>query len=118
MKTTPTSTLSGEDHFVISNSFVDLIDPFRGGGYYHSSFKGSFSLKNVLPAICPNDSNLDYKKLEIGNGAVASSAFKHLRDSSEEEIEQTRKNLFDYCWTDTYAMVAIFNRLLTLAGKI
>ena len=102
----------------LNNRFVDLIDPFRGGGYYHSSFKGSFSLKNVLPAMCPNDSDLDYKKLEIGNGALASSAYKHLRDSSEEEIEQTRKNLSNYCWTDTYAMVAIYNKLLTLVGKI
>ena len=42
-----------EDLLALNKRFVDLIEPFRGGGYYDSEFRGSFSIKKVLPAICP-----------------------------------------------------------------
>jgi len=100
------------DLLALNERFVDLIDPFRGGGYYHHDFKGSFSIKNVLPAICPHNKELDYKNLDINNGAMASSSYKHMRDMSQDEIVLMRKKLFDYCWLDTYAMYAIYLKLL------
>ena len=94
-----------DDLLALNERFIDLIEPFRGGGFYDSKFKGSFSIKNVLPAICPNNPELDYKALDISNGGMAMSAYKELRNSSKNiDIETTRKNLFKYCRLDTYAM--------------
>ena len=54
-----------EDLLKLNERFLDLIEPFRGGGYYDPKFKGKFSIKNVLPAVCPNNPELDYSELEI-----------------------------------------------------
>ncbi len=96
----------------LNERFVDLIEPFRNGGYYDSEFKGSFSIKKVLPAVCPNDDELDYKQLDISNGGMASSAFKEMRYQPKDQIEHTRTKLFQYCRLDTYAMYAIYQKLL------
>ena len=101
-----------EDLYALNKRFVDLIEPFRNGGYYDSKFRGSFSIKKVLPAVCPNDKELDYKELEISNGGMASSAFKEMREQSKDQIQLTRAKLFQYCRLDTYAMYAIFKKLL------
>jgi hypothetical protein len=103
-----------EELLALNDRFIDLIDPFRGGGYYHHEFKGSFSIKKVLPAICPNNEKLDYKNLEINDGAMASSAYKNMRNSTEDERTSIRKRLFDYCALDTYAMYAIYSKLLEI----
>ena len=104
-----------DELLALNERFIDLIEPFRGGGFYHSKFKGSFSIKNVLPVICPSNSVLDYKALDINNGGMAMSAYKELRNSSKNvEIETTRKNLFKYCRLDTYAMYAIYIKLLEI----
>ena len=98
----------------LNERFVDLIDPFRGGGYYDHKFGGSFSIKSVLPALCPNDDKLNYKNLDINNGAMASSAYKSMRTQPVEQRTLTREMLFRYCWLDTYAMYAIYKKLLEL----
>ena len=67
----------------LNDRFLDLIIPFRGGAYYDENFYGSFSIKKVLPALCPNDKNLDYKSLEISNGGLASSSYKKLRGQTD-----------------------------------
>jgi hypothetical protein len=95
----------------LNDRFLDLITPFRGGGYYHHEFGGGFSIKKVLPVLCPDDESLDYNKLEISNGGMASGAYKEMRNQTKEEISLTRKKLFDYCWLDTYAMYAIYSKL-------
>lgn len=101
-----------EDLLSLNDRFVDLIEPFRGGGYYDSKFKGSFSIKKVLPALCPDDPELDYKKLDINNGGMAMTAFKDIRDDpSIIDIEERRRQLSQYCRLDTYAMYAIFRQL-------
>ena len=103
-----------EDLYALNERFVDLIEPFRNGGYYDSKFRGSFSIKKVLPAVCPNDNELDYKELEISNGGMASIAFKEMREQSENQILHTREKLFQYCRLDTYAMYAIYQKLMQL----
>ena len=95
----------------LNDRFIDLIIPFRGGGYYHHDFGGGFSIKKVLPALCPEDQKLDYKNLEISNGGMASAAYKEMRNQTKEEVSLKRKKLFDYCWLDTYAMYAIYTKL-------
>ena len=94
--------------------FLDLIIPFRSGGYYDLNFKGSFSLKNVLPALCPENKELDYDNLEISDGGTASSTFKKMQSLSEDEIKIKRNNLREYCRLDTYAMYAIYAKLLEI----
>ena len=104
-----------DELLALNDRFIDLIEPFRGGGYYHSKFKGSFSIKNVLPAICPNNPELDYKALDISNGGMAMSAYKEMRDSSKNaNVETTRNSLFKYCRLDTYAMYAIYQKILQI----
>jgi len=89
--------------------FVDLIVPFRGRGYYHPDFNGSFSIKSILPAMFPNDPELDYKKLgSIQNGGDAMDTFANLhllKDKSK--LDNIRKDLLAYCHLDTLAMVRI-----------
>lgn len=103
-----------EDLLALNDRFIDLIDPFRSGGYYHHEFKGSFSIKKVLPAVCPNDKKLDYKNLDINNGLMASSTYKKMRSLSKDQRISMRKKLFAYCWLDTYAMYAIYIKLLEI----
>ena len=68
--------------------------------------QGSYSIKYVLPALYPDDPELDYHSLEeIHHGGEASSAYANLANRTPEEIEITRRNLLKYCGLDTYAMV-------------
>ncbi len=96
----------------IHDNIRDLIDPFKKGWYYCEAQHGSNSIKDVLPALCPNDPELDYHNLEgIHNGSEASDTFAELHTKSPDEIAQTRQNLLAYCGLDTYAMVKILEKL-------
>ena len=104
-----------EDLLKLNERFLDLIEPFRGGGYYDPKFKGKFSIKNVLPAVCPNNPELDYSELEISNGGMAMNAYKQMRDNQSKcDYKINRNELFKYCRLDTYAMYAIFKKLQNL----
>ena len=96
----------------INSRFIDLIIPFRKGHYYHPDFKGSFSIKKVLPALCPNDPSLNYNSLNIKNGGQASVAYKNFNQLTTAEIETYRRDLFAYCRLDTLAMVRILEQLI------
>ena len=66
-----------DELFALTLRFIDLIEPFRAGGYYHPEFHGSFSIKSVLPAML--DGELSYKELgSIQNGGDAMSVFANL----------------------------------------
>lgn len=111
---------SRKDELLAFNErFVDLIVPFRGRGYYHPDFNGSFSIKSVLPAMFPNDDELDYKKLgSIQNGGDAMDTFANLhllKDKSK--LEAIRKDFLAYCRLDTLAMVRIWEKLHSIVGK-
>jgi hypothetical protein len=102
-----------EELLALNERFVDLIVPFRKRGYYHPDFNGSFSIKSVLPAMFPNNDELNYKKLgTIQNGGDAMDTFANLyllKDNSKRE--EIRKDLLAYCHLDTLAMVRIFEKL-------
>lgn len=88
---------------------VDLMIPFQKRYYYTPGMNGSYSIKQVLPALDPHTS---YDELEIAIGGVASAAFNSLRTiDSEEEKQKVRENLLQYCEMDTYAMVRILSEL-------
>ena len=91
----------------------DLIEPFRSGYYYNKAMGGSFSIKSVLPALFPNDPELDYHNLEqVHNGGEAMSIFPRIKDMPKEEQEIARKNLLAYCKLDTFAMVKVWQKLI------
>jgi hypothetical protein len=102
-----------DELLALVDRFVDLIVPFRERGYYHPNFNGSFSIKSVLPAMFPNNDELNYKKLgSIQNGGDAMDTFANLyllKDKSQRD--EIRKDLLAYCHLDTLAMVRIFEKL-------
>jgi hypothetical protein len=97
--------------------FEDLIEPFRGEGYYHPAFNGSFSIKSVLPAMFPNDLELDYKSLSIQDGGMAMNTFAKLHEIEDpDEVKIIRQDLLAYCHLDTLAMVKIWEKLSSLVS--
>lgn len=96
----------------LNERFVDLIVPFREKGYYHPDFNGSFSIKSVLPAMFPNDDELNYKKLNIQNGGMAMDTFANLHLLKDKtKTDQIKTDLLAYCHLDTLAMVRIWEKL-------
>ena len=93
----------------VQGRLVDLMTPFRKRHYYLPEMEGSYSIKNVLPALVPG---FDYANLSIADGAAASHAFYNL-DSEKDETKKTevRKALLEYCGQDTMAMVKILEVL-------
>lgn len=90
----------------------DLMTPFQKGHYYTKEMEGSSSIKKVLPALFPNNPELDYYALDgIHNGGEASNAFQHLAELSLEDQKITREQLLRYCELDTLAMVRIWEKL-------
>jgi hypothetical protein len=89
----------------IKSRMKDLMVLFQQRQYYVPEMKGSYSIKQVLPAMVPGFS---YDNLAIGDGGSASMAFTSLiTESDPEKIRATRENLLEYCKLDTQAMVEI-----------
>ena len=101
----------------IADHIIDLIDPFRAGDYYVPAMGGSFSIKSVLPALFPDDPELDYHNLDerCQNGGDAMTIFPRIKDMEPEEAAASRKALLDYCKLDTLAMVKVWERLREMA---
>ena len=96
----------------IYDNMQDLMIPFYERMYYCKELQGSYSIKYVLPALFPNDKQLDYHKLPVvHNGSEAMSVFATLHLKSKEEQEVIRKGLLEYCKLDTLAMVKIWEKL-------
>jgi hypothetical protein len=97
-----------QDLLALNDRVVDLL-PIARAYYYHPSQKGSWSIKAVLPALCPD---LHYDDLEgVQDGGMAMSAFfeaiaPHTTPARKAEIEL---QLLDYCKLDTYAMVRLWS---------
>ena len=108
------------DHLLnIRENMHDLMVPFQKQYWYTEAMQGSYSIKYVLPALCPGDPDLDYHNLDqVHNGSEASNAFAGMAELPPEEIKQLRENLLKYCGLDTYAMVKVLGRLKDAAqGK-
>jgi hypothetical protein len=80
----------------------------------HPDFKGSFSIKMVLPALVPD---LSYKGLTIADGATAITRFARMArgEITGNDIESTRRHLLDYCKLDTLAMLRLHEKLHEMA---
>lgn len=97
----------------INANIVDLMVPFKNRDYYTKEMDGSYSIKYVLPALYPDDKELNYSELSlIHKGDEASEAFLSLKDKTPEEQKEIRKALLEYCKLDTYAMVKIWEKFI------
>ena len=94
---------------LLSLPHVDLLSLVRSH-YYHRDFRGSFSIKSVLPALIPD---FGYEDLEIQDGEVASSAFLEAIDEEtpREISDSIRSDLLAYCRRDTEAMTRVVDAL-------
>lgn len=83
---------------------------------YHPGFAGSFSLKRVAPVLAPEVAWAADGGFR--GGREASEAFLVLRDGrlGQADTARLRRDLYDYCATDTQALVALHRALRVLAG--
>ena len=96
----------------IHDNMKDLMIPFQQRHYYTRAMHGSYSIKYVLPALYPDDPELDYHSLEgVHNGAEASSTFLQMLSMDHDTLEEYRGYLLSYCKLDTFAMVKVLDRL-------
>ena len=102
-------------HFVeaVNTRVVDLMHVFTSHACIHPGFKGSNSIKAVLPVLVPA---LSYKELDIQEGGTASDTYNKIVTGAygKHEIEAQRRALLKYCALDTQAMVEIWR---VLRGK-
>jgi hypothetical protein len=93
----------------VLNRLVDLCSILKDN-YYHPDFRGSYSLKDVLPVLVPE---LSYENMEIGNGGDAMAVFASMAvgkfDRNQEK--EFREHLLSYCKLDTLAMVRLWGWL-------
>lgn len=98
----------------INNRMVDLMVPFSSGAYLDHHFRGSASIKNVLPVLVPK---LSYKDLEVQEGGAAQRLWMQavLDGKHEAQKDKILSDLIEYCKLDTLAMVEIY-RVLNAAA--
>lgn len=94
----------------MNDNIFDLKTIFSKNYYVDHRFKGSASIKNVLPVLIPE---LSYETLNIRKGDQASERWEKMihQDTSKEEKEKIRNDLLEYCQLDTWAMVRIYKYL-------
>jgi predicted RecB family nuclease len=99
----------------ILDRLVDL-HPIIADHVYHPEFRGSFSIKKVLPALV---SDLSYEGLPIRDGEMAVTQFARMARGEivGDEIETTRRQLLEYCKVDTLAMVRLHEKLHEMASS-
>lgn len=102
-------------------SIVDrLVDPlpvFRSS-VYDPGFAGSFSIKNVAPAILGKSAS--YDEMDVAGGTEAQSAYMEMINPTTEKKrkEELRKGLIEYCTKDTKEMVDLVDWLFEVAKSI
>lgn len=94
----------------INHRIFDLMDIFTKQRYVHKNFKGSTSIKYVLPALVPE---LHYADLNIKEGGTASDRWNKVATGSigGADAQAVIEDLSKYCGRDTEAMYAIWYHL-------
>ena len=77
---------------------------------YDLAFRGSYSLKSVLPALVPD---MSYEGMEVAEGNEAGLAWEKMlhAEVGSEERKRLRDALRAYCKQDTLAMVRLLEVL-------
>lgn len=108
------SWLPGYGNFLdyINTHMFDLEKIFHAD-YIDYRFKGSSSIKKVLPVLVPE---LSYSDLDVQEGTAAMDVWERLviKNEFQDTVEETRSNLLEYCKLDTLAMVEIYKNLSSL----
>ena len=95
----------------IEARLFDLLTVVRNG-YYHPQFRGSFSLKRVLPVLVPG---MGYDDLSITDGQTAAVRYTAaLAHPDPRERQRTFADLRAYCARDTLAMIRLCEALALL----
>lgn len=92
----------------INDRVVDLL-PIARQHYYHPSQQGSWSIKAVLPALCPE---LHYDVLDgVQDGGAAQQAYLEAITpaTSAPRKAELERQLLAYCSLDTWAMVRLWS---------
>ncbi|NDK07958.1 DUF2779 domain-containing protein [Candidatus Gracilibacteria bacterium] len=99
-----------ESFELINTNTYDLMDIFKKGYYYSLDFKGSNSIKYVLPALIPE---MSYDGMEVPNGLVAMQVLNQIisGEIQGKEKEKQIKNLLLYCGQDSLAMYKIYEKI-------
>jgi len=92
----------------IIDRLVDLLIIIKDH-VYHPKFRGSYSIKKVLPALVPD---LSYEGMAIGDGNTAITMFAKMASGEVADTDQVRNDLLAYCKLDTLAMVRLHDALL------
>lgn len=97
----------------LNDRMFDLMTIFSKDLYVDARFKGSASIKNVLPILVPE---LTYKALNVQKGDQAVERWEKMvnPNTPKEEKERIGKDLLEYCALDTTAMVKIYEFLKKL----
>lgn len=92
----------------IEARLFDLLPPVRDS-IYHPAFRGSFSIKTVLPALVLG---MDYADLSIADGQTAAARYvRALAAGDPEERRRTFADLRAYCARDTLALAELSESL-------
>lgn len=100
---------NGAEISAVIENIRDLMVPFRDKSIYHWKLNGSYSIKDVLPALVDGFS---YENLAINSGDMASAAWvRMIQEPNQDERQRFYSELLDYCHLDTWAMVLILERM-------
>ena len=89
------------------------LSPVVRNNCYHPEFRGSFSIKAVLPALVPG---LGYDDMAIADGRAAAAFYQRaLANDNAAERQRIFADLRAYCERDTLAMVELRKALTALA---
>ena len=101
----------------MNSRMFDLMKIFRDGQYVDPKFKGSYSIKKVLPVLVPE---LSYKGMNISEGATAMASWDEMVHKlglqSIDQKNKIKEDLLRYCELDTMAMVRIYKVLMNLTN--
>jgi len=91
----------------LRSRIVDLL-PIARSFHYHPSQHGSWSIKAVLPAVCPD---LNYGDLDgVQDGGTAMNVIREAihPETPPERKQEIERDLLAYCRLDTFAMVRLW----------
>ncbi len=99
------------DYLKINNATYDLRDIFSKLYYFDNWFKGSSSIKKVLPVLVPSMNYTDILD-EVVNGWVAMLKLQEMIEDKIEDRDDMIIKLLRYCGLDSLAMVRIYEEVL------
>jgi len=93
----------------------DLMIPFKKRDVYRWQMRGSYSIKEVLPALVPE---LSYEGLSVSDGLMAMRVYHEMCKTDDPvKVAKLREGLLEYCRLDTLAMVKILSELNSFLKK-